>query len=761
MTTSDGGRLRPLVRQAGGAAGEAAIAVLVAAVVAAIGLVAFSLVQWPAFNASNVTRALTTVGQVAAAAMLVAAIVLVRMRRARWIAKLLSWAGISAFVTVTIGMPLAATKLYLFGVSVDQEFRTEYLTRLTDSPALRDMTYADIPPFYPAGWFWIGGRFGDALGLAGWESFKPYAIVSLAVAAALALVLWTWLVRADWAIAVAAATTAVTLAYASPEAYSAVIVLLLGPTLLLAWGALHRPAPELLPGSAAVGRTATAGTGGGTAVATPARAGGPGSAAPVTGGDSAAPADTDTGNAAPADTDTGNAAPADTDTGNAAPADTDTGNAAPADTGAGSAGAAESPARRGNRGDGTAGGWGAVIGTGLLLGLAATFYTLYLGVAAFAVALMGLLAAGLAVWARRQASRPGRGRTPVATGPAWRAAVPPLLRLLVIAVIAGLVAATVWLPVLIEMLTTTTPSSGTALHYLPRAGAELPLPMFEFTLLGGLCLIGTIWLVVRASSSRRAQALGVGVLAIYLWCLLSMLATAAGTTLLSFRLEAPLLALLAAAGTFGFAEGARAAYQAFNEPERFRLAVAAIAIIGALAFAQDIPHVLTPEINTAYTDTDGNGERADKRPPGAASYYREIDEALRAQTGKKRDETVVLTADTTFLAFYPYFGFQGLTSHYANPLADFPARAALIADWSELESPAELLGALEQSPWRAPDAFLFRRSGDDYTLRLAEDVYPNDPNVRRYTVTFPGGLFDDPAFTVTDIGPFTLVTLRR
>ncbi|SLI21094.1 Arabinofuranosyltransferase N terminal [Mycobacteroides abscessus subsp. abscessus] len=79
------------------------------------------------------------------------------------------------------------------------------------------------------------------------------------------------------------------------------------------------------------------------------------------------------------------------------------------------------------------------------------------------------------------------------------------------------------------MLRSTTPRSGTALHYLPRAGAELPLPMLEFSLLGALCLIGTIWLVVRASSSRRAQALGVGVLAIYLWTLLSMLVTAAGS----------------------------------------------------------------------------------------------------------------------------------------------------------------------------------------------------------------------------------------
>ena len=44
------------------------------------------------------------------------------------------------------------------GVSVDQQFRTEYLTRLTDTAALRDMTYYGLPPFYPPGWFWLGGR---------------------------------------------------------------------------------------------------------------------------------------------------------------------------------------------------------------------------------------------------------------------------------------------------------------------------------------------------------------------------------------------------------------------------------------------------------------------------------------------------------------------------------------------------------------------------------------------------------------------------
>ena len=45
----------------------------------------------------------------------------------------------------------------------------------------------------------------------------------------------------------------------------------------------------------------------------------------------------------------------------------------------------------------------------------------------------------------------------------------------------------------------------------------------------------------------------------------------------------------------------------------------------------------------------------------------------------------MLTADYSFLSFYPYFGFQGLTSHYANPLAEFDKRAAAIESWGDPE----------------------------------------------------------------------------
>ncbi|WP_153414150.1 galactan 5-O-arabinofuranosyltransferase [Nocardia macrotermitis] len=637
-------------RRIGGAVGDGVIATVVAVVVAVVGLEAFSVVHWPAFNSSNVTRAVTTVGQVVAAVVLVVAVGLMRARRWPWVAKVLSWVGISGFVTVTLGMPLAATKLYLYGISVDQEFRTEFLTRLTDSAALHDMTYVDLPPYYSAGWFWVGGRVASVLGLSGWEAFKPWAIVSLAVASVLAAVLWSKLIRADWAVGVAAVTTAVMVAYASPEAYSAVLVVLFAPAMVLAWGALHRP-----PSS-----------GDETSVA-------------------------------------------------------------------------------------TAGGWGAVIGTGVFLGVSAMSYTLFFGIAVFAVCLMGLFA-----WVAAIARR--RGETDRA-GLWWlRELGPILLRLIVIGVISGALGLLTYGPYLLQALSGH--MSNAAMHYLPEAGSQLAFPMFDFSLLGLLCLVGTIWLVLRAASSRRAQALGIAVVAIYLWSLLSMTVTVIGTTLLEFRLEPILQVLLASAGVFGFAEGTRAVYQILNEPKRFRAVAVVVGVLGALAFAQDIPSILNTEITTAYTDTDGNGTRADQRSPSAVSHYHEVDAALLAQTGRPRDRTVVLTADTSFLAYYPYYGFQALTPHYANPLAEFDARADEIARWSELESPAELRDALAHSPWRAPDAFLFRSSGDSYTLRLSSDVYPNDPNVRRYSVTFPKTLFADPHFRITDIGPFTLVVVQ-
>jgi galactan 5-O-arabinofuranosyltransferase len=315
------------------------------------------------------------------------------------------------------------------------------------------------------------------------------------------------------------------------------------------------------------------------------------------------------------------------------------------------------------------------------------------------------------------------------------------------------------LPYVIAAVGDSPAGSGTAQHYLPADGAALSFPMLHFTLLGALCMVGTIWLVVCARSSPVAGALAIGVLAVYAWSLLSMLTTLAGTTLLSFRLQPTLTVLLTAAGVFGFIEGALAPAARYQPAtgRRILLAAGALGVIGALMFSQDIPDVLRPDIVVAYTDTDGNGQRADRRPPGAEKYYAQVDAKIRDVTGKPADQNVVLTADYSFLSYYPYWGYQGLTSHYANPLAQFDKRAAAIRSWSTLSRADQFIAALDTLPWRPPTVFLMRRGANDtYTLRLAADVYPNQPNVRRYQVPLDAALFRDPRFTVTNIGPFVL-----
>ena len=169
-------------------AGQMVVAALIAVIVAAVSLTAIGTVEWPAFPSSNQLHALTTVGQVTCLLGLVASGVLWRRGR-ELVARSGAAVFLSGFAVVTLGMPLGATKLYLFGISVDQQFRTEYLTRFADSPALRDMTYADMPPFYPPGWFWLGGRAAALVGTPGWEMFKPWAITSIAVAIVLAFAL--------------------------------------------------------------------------------------------------------------------------------------------------------------------------------------------------------------------------------------------------------------------------------------------------------------------------------------------------------------------------------------------------------------------------------------------------------------------------------------------------------------------------------------------------------------------------------------------
>lgn len=655
--------MRPALR----GLGLAGAATLLAAVVTAVVLVGFSLVTFPAYGNSNVLRALTVVGQTAALVLVVLGILAARAGerpggRAGLVrlGKLAAPTGSALLVAATLGIPLAASRLYLHGVSVDQEFRTQFLSRSTTSLGLPDMAYADLPSFYPSGWFWLGGRFANLAGLEGWAAFKPWSILSLAVAAALVTVLWTRLLRTDLGAVVGLVSTAMMLTYGSPEPYGAVVALFIPPVLILAWHAVHPTAARL-------------------------------------------------------------------------------------------AGGAPGPVPQSS-------GIAATVATMVFLGASASMYTLYTALGAGTVVLMAVIATVLAL----------RGRTDY---PAWL----PAARLAVIGVGSLAIALVVWAPYLLASLGGAPADSGTALHYLPDSGARLPLPMTAGGLTGLVCLAGLIWIVVRARSSRRAQALGLGVAAVYLWCLASMAVTVLGTTMLGFRLEPVLIGLLMVAGVFAIADVAallvraagrqngsdRPAAEATGYRRRASAAVGVVAALAVLAQVQGIPDHLHEEIRLAYTDTDGLGERADRFPPGPESHYADVNAVIaEAFPGRDKTDLVVVSTADAFLAYNPYLAYQAVTSHYANPLGRYADRNAAMIAWEEATSGEELHALLTGTDWRGPDVILARPTGDGYSLRLAEDTYPNDPNVRRFSVTIPAEAVSGPHFEVHDVGPFAVIVVR-
>uniref|UniRef100_UPI0015F08371 arabinofuranosyltransferase n=1 Tax=Pseudonocardia pini TaxID=2758030 RepID=UPI0015F08371 len=193
-----------------------------------------------------VPRAVTMAAVVVLAGLLA---VLVIRGPQRWPARIGVWAALSALSTAALALVLQGTRFYLGGIESDQAFRTEFLTRLADSPALTDMTYADLPPYYPAGWFWLGGRLAALTGIPAWEFYKPYAIGTLAVAGALAFTVWSAVRSRREATAAAVVTVLVGVQLGSGEPYGWIVAALVPPLAVVAvraFGATRRAWPTIL-----------------------------------------------------------------------------------------------------------------------------------------------------------------------------------------------------------------------------------------------------------------------------------------------------------------------------------------------------------------------------------------------------------------------------------------------------------------------------------------------------------------------------------
>ena len=221
------------------------------ALAAAMTLVAWFVlgsVQWPSYNNSFVLRAISTAGTTAVIA--VAALTTWLWLHPpkdqplpqwmRLVTHLIAYLAPAALVITTLAIPLAATRLYLEGISVDQGFRTQFLTRMTDQLGWHDMAYIDVPSFYPGLWFFSGGAFAKITGLAGWAAFKPWALVTLAVASAMLVPVWQRLTGSlAVALAITLTTTAIMVRQAPDEPYAAIVAIGMPAAFLMSRRALE------------------------------------------------------------------------------------------------------------------------------------------------------------------------------------------------------------------------------------------------------------------------------------------------------------------------------------------------------------------------------------------------------------------------------------------------------------------------------------------------------------------------------------------
>lgn len=700
--------------------------------------------HFPAFGNSHFLRSLTTAGQVMLLFLVLGSMTWAHHMRSKVIMGgqhsywsthvgpgLLASLCSAGITTVTLGIPLAATKLYLHGITGDQAFRTQYLTRMADTVVLRDMAYQNLPPFYPAGWFWAGGRFAHLVGLSGWEAFKPWAIISLAAAASLITALWTILVRIELGVAIGTVSCLILTTFGSTEPYAGIVAVAIPIIVTLAWQSIQS-APHL--GSS---------------------------------------------------------------------------------------------------------GWVPALCAMVLLGISAQLYTLFTALPAIAIVLMGVITLiQRSVHVRRRSSQPLPPDIGTRSGIAHYL-LQPVAKVAVMGVGSLSIALICWSPYVFGAWGRPRSASGSALHYLPENGASVVLPMFRPDAVGVLCLIGLIWIIVKFRTQRLAQALALGILAMYGWMLASMAFVVFNITLLGFRVALPLTLMFALAGMCGLfdtthriivlslqhvvvdpAEDPAAAqvplvqhhdqpilatssqgesspgttrftddvlpleapftvvdtrvrplYTGSHQPLFVRRAartisavVFTLAMLIVIGFAQDAPIVLADEIQLAYIDTDGHGVRADRFPAGIAAHYPDAQAVLLKQGARRaghpvsEHDIILLTTEEPFLSYYPFWAFQAISPHYANPLGLYAQRNELIEQWALADSPTDLLQLLDKSPFPAPTAFLFRREGDNLSLLLSEDVYPNQPNVHEYQLTFPRSLFEHRCFVMQDVGPLTAIT---
>ncbi|MBE9374239.1 arabinofuranosyltransferase [Saccharopolyspora sp. HNM0983] len=203
-------------------------------------LLQFAVSRFTIVEPSFAPEALAAASSAVVLLVLFALLAFGHRRSPRWLRLLGSWVALSSLSTLALALPLQSTRFYYGGSSVDNGFRMQYMTRMASTAGLADMNYAETAPYYPAGWFWLGGRFANLIGWEGWAAYKPYALAWVAVTTVLAFTVWSVVVRRRLALLAAVVTGLSGMLHGIEEPYAWPSAALLPPVAVLCWHALRR-----------------------------------------------------------------------------------------------------------------------------------------------------------------------------------------------------------------------------------------------------------------------------------------------------------------------------------------------------------------------------------------------------------------------------------------------------------------------------------------------------------------------------------------
>ena len=144
----------------------------------------------------------------------VAAWAAARARDRRTSSEALVLAGSGVLLAGTVTALLHGTRWSMNAVYSDAGFRTEAVTRFTDTPALADYAYRGLPAYYPPLLPWLQGRTADLLGVPGWSVMKSAQLLVCLLVPLASWLLWRRVVpgrRAAWVAGVVAVATALPL----------------------------------------------------------------------------------------------------------------------------------------------------------------------------------------------------------------------------------------------------------------------------------------------------------------------------------------------------------------------------------------------------------------------------------------------------------------------------------------------------------------------------------------------------------------------